>query len=242
MGSLKDWVPDPDGEFNVFFRNYCRIAARNTSGANPVWTHIPAARVAALNDSYAAWDAAWSKLQLPHTAGDVREKTERRAEGEAALRSFNREYILYAEAVSDAQRRDIGCHVRDRHPTPAPRPQAVPEADVVYPGRHLLELAGIRPIAAGGALTAEEERALYGVRIFWGFMGEPTDRDRFRLAEPPVTGKDLPHSVFTRRRKHRFDFDGDSGRTVWFCLRYENKKGGEDGEGPFGPLFSAVVP
>jgi hypothetical protein len=31
-------------------------------------------------------------------------------------------------------------------------------------------------------------------------------------------------------------------KTVWFCLRYENEKGGEEGEGPFGPLFSAIIP
>jgi hypothetical protein len=80
------------------------------------------------------------------------------------------------------------------------------------------------------------------VRIFWGIMGEPTEKDRFRLSTPPVTGNDLPHSVFTQRKKYRFDFDGDSGKTVWFCLRYENKKGGKEGEGSFGPLFSAIIP
>jgi hypothetical protein len=35
------------------------------------------------------------------------------------------------------------------------------------------------------------------------------------------------------------DFDGESGNTVYFCLRYENSKGEA---GPFGPVFSAVVP
>jgi hypothetical protein len=29
---------------------------------------------------------------------------------------------------------------------------------------------------------------------------------------------------------------------VYFCLRYENEKGGKDGEGPFGPILSAMVP
>jgi hypothetical protein len=35
---------------------------------------------------------------------------------------------------------------------------------------------------------------------------------------------------------------GDSGKTVYFCLRYENQKGGEEGEGPFGPIMSAIIP
>ncbi|MDR1930756.1 MAG: hypothetical protein LBQ44_09045, partial [Treponema sp.] len=62
------------------------------------------------------------------------------------------------------------------------------------------------------------------------------------IAAPPRTGDDLPHSVFTRRKKYRFDFDGNSGKTVYFCLRYENDKGGEEGEGPYGPILSAVIP
>ncbi|MDR1250218.1 MAG: hypothetical protein LBK63_13070, partial [Treponema sp.] len=68
------------------------------------------------------------------------------------------------------------------------------------------------------------------------------EKDKFRLATPPVSGNDLPHSLFTHRKKFRFDFDGDSGKTVYFCLRYENEKGGKDGEGPFGPILSAIVP
>jgi hypothetical protein len=80
------------------------------------------------------------------------------------------------------------------------------------------------------------------VRIFWGILGEPTETDKFRLSAPPVTGRDFPHSTFTRRKNVRFDLEGDSGKTIYFCLRYENEKGGKDGEGPFGPIFSAIIP
>jgi hypothetical protein len=38
-------------------------------------------------------------------------------------------------------------------------PRAEPEADVVYPGRHLLELAGIRPIA-GAPLKGTPNRSI----------------------------------------------------------------------------------
>ena len=59
------------------------------------------------------------------------------------------------------------------------------------------------------------------------------------IASPPVTGDDLPHSVFTRKKKRVFNFEGCSGMTVYFCLRYENEKGEA---GPYGPIFSAVIP
>jgi hypothetical protein len=55
-----------------------------------------------------------------------------------------------------------------------------------------------------------------------------------------TAGEDLPHSKFTRRKKERFDFPAeDSGKTAYFCVRYENAKGES---GPWGPMFSAVIP
>jgi hypothetical protein len=87
-----------------------------------------------------------------------------------------------------------------------------------------------------------DARSDYGVRIYYGFSGPPSEKYPFRLAEAPKTGEELVYSVFTRRTKKRFDFNGESGCTVYFCLRYENSKGGEEGEGPFGPILSAVIP
>jgi hypothetical protein len=55
----------------------------------------------------------------------------------------------------------------------------------------------------------------------------------------PLTGDDLPHSMWLRRRRERLIFTGDSGKTVYFCIRYENSKGDV---GPWGPIFFAVVP
>jgi hypothetical protein len=42
-----------------------------------------------------------------------------------------------------------------------------------------------------------------------------------------------------RRQRERFSLDGDSGKAVYFCIRYENSKG-ETGE--FCSIFSAVIP
>jgi hypothetical protein len=60
------------------------------------------------------------------------------------------------------------------------------------------------------------------------------------LQRPPVSGTELPHSLFTKRKRELFDFPAeDSGKTVYFCIRYENSKGKS---GPWGPIFSAVIP
>jgi hypothetical protein len=234
-----DFIPAGDAEFDAFFKRYCQIVTQKTSGGSPAWTHIPAARVTELNNAYAVWYTAYSKLSQPHSHGDIVAKNEAREAGEKTLQDFNNQYILYAREVSDAERVDIGAHVHDKIPTTVPCPTCQPEADVVYPGKHLLELVDIRRVPGIGNDPPEAD---FGTRIFWGVMGDPTETDKFRITAPPVKGSDLPHSTFTHRKKYRFDFEGDSGKTVWFCIRYENEKGGKEGEGPFGPLFSAIIP
>jgi hypothetical protein len=135
MSSKNDWVPGTDNDFADFLEQYALTVSRNTAGAEPVWTHIPADRVTELVKANGDFRIAYEKLKKAHTSGDVIAKNEAR----------------------DA-------------------------------------------------------------------------------------GKDLPHSTFTHRKRFRFDFEGDSGQTVYFCLRYENEKGGNDGEGPFGPIMSAIIP
>jgi hypothetical protein len=92
-------------------------------------------------------------------------------------------------------------------------------------------------VRVGGA-APPDGRVDYGVRIHWGLSGEPTETNRFRVVGTPKTGRDLPNSLFMRRRKERFDFDGESGSRVYFCLKYENPSGWE---GPFGPILSAII-
>jgi hypothetical protein len=124
-------------------------------------------------------------------------------------------------------------------PSPIDTPEAQPEADLAFPGIHLVELRRIRPVAGG---IVPDPRSDYGVRIHYGLTGEPTQAYRFRVTGTPKTGDDLPKSLFTRRKRELFNFDGESGQRVYFCLQYENPSGGEKGKGPFGPMLSAVIP
>jgi hypothetical protein len=106
---------------------------------------------------------------------------------------------------------------------------------VLYPGPGLLELVDFQP--SGG--PPPDGRSDYGVKVFYGLTGEPTDEDPVRIKKAPKSGKDLPKSKFTRTKKMRLVFNGESGNTVYYCMRYESPKGGE---GPFSPVFSAVIP
>jgi hypothetical protein len=124
---------------------------------------------------------------------------------------------------------------QDTIPTPILPPTAQVYADLTFPGIHLVELQKIRLVSG----SAPDSRSDYGVRVFWEITGEATEAGKIRITEESKTGNDLPRSKFTRRKKERFDFDGESGNTVYFCLRYESPTGGE---GPFGPILKAVIP
>jgi hypothetical protein len=113
-------------------------------------------------------------------------------------------------------------------------PTAQVEGNLAFPGIGLVEIVKIQ--MTGGKI---DRRADYGVRIYYGLLGKTEVHDKFRLTEPPKTGDDLPHSVFTRKRSHLFDFTGNSGYAVFFCMRYENSK---RETGPWGPVLEAHVP
>jgi hypothetical protein len=233
----KDYIPSRDADFDRWISFLYQYVSQKCAGSPPAWTHIPQAARGTLGEAHAAWKTAYGATIGPHTKVETEAKNIAKTVAKAVVRPFVNQYLRYPP-VTGEDRTAMEIPNRDAHHTPIPKPEAQPEADVSYPGVHMVELNHIRTVGAG----EDDPRSDYGVRIFWGILGPAAEHDKFRLASPPLTGDDLPHSTFTHRRRYRFNFDGDSGKTVYFCLRYENEKGGEKGEGPFGPLFSAVIP
>jgi hypothetical protein len=93
--------------------------------------------------------------------------------------------------------------------------------------------------------TPDPHLSDYGYRIYWGVrpLGgatvEAATGKKRELITVPVSGDELPHSLFTRRKKEIITFDAeDSGKTVYFCIRFENAKGEP---GPWGPILSAII-
>jgi hypothetical protein len=135
----------------------------------------------------------------------------------------------------------LGLKPKDETKTPVPAPAGQASGEISYPGPHL-HLVHLKPLAG----TANDPRAEYGYRIYYGVLppggasAEEAARTHRYLMRPAVSGEDLPTSQFTRRSRELFDFPAeDSGKTAYFCVRYENAKGQK---GPWGPLFSAVIP
>ncbi|MDR1862372.1 MAG: hypothetical protein LBQ67_00470 [Treponema sp.] len=231
----RDYIPSNSAEFDRFFKFMNQYVAQKCDGQTPEWTHILAPARTAMADAYTAWYTAYSQTIGPHTPVETEAKNDAKKAAEQVIRPFVQQYLMFPP-VTNEDRTAMGLHNPDLVKTPVPKPVNQAEADLTFPGIHLVELQKIRPVS--GAVP--DRRSDYGVRIHYGILDAATAKGRITAA--PQTGDDLPHSVFTRRKKHRFNFDGSSGKTVYFCLRYENGKGGEEGQGPFGPILSAVIP
>jgi hypothetical protein len=225
MGGI-DWIPGPDEDFDPFYKKYCQTVGANTAGANPLWPHIPKAWSDALMERYAAWYTAWGKLKAAHTSGDVLAKNEERARGEDALRNFNRRYILNAEEVTNAQRRDIGCpvHSDERHRIEPPHtaPVLLPRAGT--PGQIIV------PYRDEASMRRGKPKDVHGIEIRWGI-----------LDHEPSTREELIHSSFDTHSPLYLNFgEEDRGKRVYMYGCWEIEREGE--KGPPGEIVSCFIP
>jgi hypothetical protein len=130
----------------------------------------------------------------------------------------------------------------DTH-TPVPPPTGQPSLTITYPGGphvlmvHLAPLPGTEP---------PDSRGDYGYALYRGIMPqggatlEQAASVKHYLMNEPLSGDELLHYHFTRRKKELVDFAAsESGMTAYFCARYENQKGVF---GIWGPVVSAVIP
>jgi hypothetical protein len=233
----KNYIPSRDVDFDAFFLYMANYVETKTSGTPPAWSHILAAAISALLTAYATWHALYEKTLAPHTPVDTLAKNNAREAAEKVIRPFVSQYLRYPP-VTDEDRLAMGIPNHDVKSTPIPPPNTQVEADILLPGIHLIKLK-IKQTSELAGLSAAA-RSDYGVRVYYGVLGDVATPDKFRLAVPPDSGDDLPHSVFTRKRARQFDFpEGDRGKSVYFCLRYENSKGDA---GPWGPILQAIIP
>ncbi|MDR2069444.1 MAG: hypothetical protein LBP71_06205 [Spirochaetaceae bacterium] len=238
MAQKKHFIPGPGPAYDTFFNNVRQYTNAKCSPPDaPEWSFIPSAELAALNDAYADWHAAYTPTIKPHTPAETAARNAAWKRSKKVLARFIQVWFRgFPDRVTEEDLRNMGIPPIDDIRSPVPPPQVQVEADLVFPGIHMVELRKIRPVSGP---DQPDPRSDYGVRIYYGFTGSASEQYPFRLADPLKTGKVLPYSIFTRKQKERFDFDGESGNTVYFCLRYENSKGEV---GPFGPVLSAVIP
>ena len=225
---MSGFIPKNDGDFNLFYKNYCQIVNLRTTGSTPAWTHIPASRITDLNNGYTVWYTAWNAFLADKTAVLRAGKNDAKKAGAIIIQVFTNEFIRYSLAVSDEDRRLLGVHIASGIRTPIQPPNTAPMVELIQLGpgmigiiyRHLGGRKGSRPPGVTGA------RAYYGI-----FDDPPTDQ---RLLPASVWMTRCPTAITLR--------ESDRGKRVYVALRWEIMKGGERNEGPWSVIVSEIIP
>ena len=230
MAKSSDWFPHSMEKILEMTRNWLSVLAAKAATWN-----IPAQAVQDLTAKKTAAENLFAQDRSTERTKTITAQCKAAfADLEAFMRDCKRRYFLVPPLV-DADLVSLALKPQDRIPTTERDPTAQPEADLTFPGVHLVELKNIRP--AGGAQPGDGSDC--GVRVYFGLSGEPSTKHKFRLTEPPTSGHDLPYSEWASTKKLLLDLDGESGNTIWICLQYETKRGKP---GPFGPVLKAVIP
>ena len=119
---------------------------------------------------------------------------------------------------------------RDTEPTPIDTPLLQPTGEINSSRNGIMEVGSIKP--AGGVTPTKAE---YGVSIHYGVLGSEW---QYGISKVPSDGDELLHNVFTRKKKHLFNFQKDKGKQLFICMRYENSKGKR---GPWGEVLSSFI-
>jgi hypothetical protein len=221
-----DFVPGPDAEFDEFFNHYYQYVNKKCTGQSPEWTHIPEAHRTELTNAYIDWVQAYSKIKLAHTPSETLAKNLARQRDEKILRDFNNEFILYSSAVSPEEKKDLGNHLHDPHPTPVPAPTTVPELEVRagFPRQVVIAYWD------KGSSRRGKPKDIHGIEIRWAL-----------LDHPPATIGELDNSSFDTRSPLTLTFgEEDRGRRIYLAGRWEIEREGIKGD--FGDIVSAIIP
>jgi hypothetical protein len=143
-----------------------------------------------------------------------------------AIRKAVKEYITGNHLVSDDDRSALGLPLYKTTRTPAPIATSHPDFDV---DSSMLRRLSIDFYDQGNKKSKAKPDGQHGAEIKWAI-----------LDAPPASLSELINSSFDTRTPFTLEFDQNQrGKTVYFCLCWENTRGEK---GPWSEIVSAIVP
>jgi hypothetical protein len=210
-----DYIPTGDEAFLDWAQNFLTYTASHAAAWGIAENKVAALQ--ALKDTYAEKLAA---AKAPNRGkADVLAKNEARHELEAALRPFVKSHITYNEDITDEDRVKMGTPVHKNKPSPVPPPSTHPDFDI--------DTGELRQLTIHfrdeGSTHRGKPTGVHGAEICWDFLNAP-----------PEKIEELKRSEFDTASPHTLHFEeGERGKRVYICLRWENNKGQK---GPWGEV------
>jgi hypothetical protein len=216
--------------FDAQFKLIVDTVAANISGQPPVWTHIPAEALTALQASYADWHPKHAAAEAPtRSKVDVEVRIEARKRTEPDLRSFCQRYFYdVPEEVSDAQLESMNLRPHDKTRTTHGKPQ----------WRVVIEIepSKTRTHTIRWHVDENESRAVPKDCNGWVLV--------YTVLEPgepaPTDPEEMGHSQLVTRNPFVAEHKpGDEGKRVAYCGAFQSRSRGLKGD--WGEIVTAVL-
>jgi hypothetical protein len=217
-----DYLPRAFPEFREWANNFIFVISANKTA----W-ELPETGVKALQDEYAAYCTVDDSASGPDATKSWRI---RRKEANKAfiknIRRFVNKFMNNNDKIGPAERAEAGLNPHTGggggH---NPKPTTMVEAKV---DSSIIRRITIRFKDAVSTSRAKP-KGVHGAEIRWAIL------DHF-----PLSVNELIHSEFDTSSPYTLIFDDtDRGKTLYFCLRWENTV---NEKGPWSEIYSAIIP
>jgi hypothetical protein len=222
MANNGDWLPSREQDLADLCQKWKAGLENPANVTNFGWNQAEVtealAKVAAFLTARTAYE------EVDSTANRMAKDAAKEA-AKSAMRDFANSSIRYNKQMKDEDKLVYGIRPVDRTPTAAGAPESYPEAEP--------DTSIIRQITINFWDSATKKRGkphgVHGAEIRWVI-----------LDHAPASVDELSNSDFDTASPFTLKFDESRrGARVYFCLRWESTT---NIKGPFGEIYSAVVP
>jgi hypothetical protein len=218
-----DYLPEQDRSFLqwvINFLSYLFPSLARFNFPNDKYQELVALR----NDFSEKLDIA--EAPATRTKLTVQAKNTSRAALKKAVRQNVKEHLTYNSAVTDEDREGLGIPIHKSSHTPSPVAITYPDFDI---DSGTIRRLIIHFFDQGQKKSKAKPAGQHGAEIRWV------------ISETPVVDvAELVHSSFDTRTPFTLEFQGhERGKTVYFCLCWENTRGEK---GPWSEIQSAIIP
>jgi hypothetical protein len=217
-----DWLPTREQDFTDLCHKWKTGLENPANGAAFAWNQ---ADVTAALGAVDAFLTARAGYEADNSTAKRIAKDEAREAATTAMRDFAHTGLRHNKLMRDEDRLLYGIRPSDRTHTPDSEPGSFPEAegDTSIPRRVTIHFWD----SASG--KRGKPHGVHGAEIRWAV-----------LDHPPASIDELIHSDFDTASPFTLHFDeAGRGKRVYFCLRWESNT---NLKGPFGEIYSAVIP
>ena len=217
-----DFLPTKEGELLQWVINFLTALGKILERIG-----FPNAVYQQLEDLKNTFEAKYGIAVAPETRtkAAVQEKNSAREVLKKTLRQSIAEYLTRNHLLTDADRDNLGLPIHKTGRTPARIATTYPDFDI--------DSGTIRRLTIHfydqGSKSKAKPDGQHGVEILWAISDTPI-----------LNVEDLIHSAFDTRSPFTLNFQGEErGKTVYFCLCWENTRGEK---GPWSEIQSAIIP